>query len=33
MRPRRAALTCNALGSYQRVDTAYSRAFVESFLD
>ena len=27
------SLTCNALGSYQRVDTAYSRAFVDSFLD
>ena len=27
------SLTCNALGSYERVDTAYSRAFVDSFLD
>ena len=27
------SLTCNALGSSQRVDTAYSRAFVDSFLD
>jgi hypothetical protein len=27
------SLTCNALGSYQRDDTAYSRAFLDSFLD
>ena len=27
------SLTCNALGSCQRVDTAYSRAFVDSFLE
>jgi hypothetical protein len=26
------SLTCNATGSYQRVDTAYSRAFLEQFL-
>jgi hypothetical protein len=26
------SLTCNALGSYQRVDTEYSRAFLERFL-
>jgi len=26
------SLTCNALGSYQRDDTAYSRAFLDSFL-
>ena len=27
------SLTCNALGSYQRVDTPYSRAFLDGFLD
>jgi hypothetical protein len=27
------SLTCNALGSYQRVDTAHSRAFLAQFLD
>jgi hypothetical protein len=27
------SLTCNALGSYQRDDTEYSRAFLEQFLD
>ncbi len=27
------SLTCNALGSYQRVDTAYSRNFLNGFLD
>jgi hypothetical protein len=27
------SLTCNATGSYQRVDTAYSRAFLDGFLD
>jgi hypothetical protein len=27
------SLTCNATGSYQRVDTAYSRAFLDSFLE
>ena len=27
------SLTCNATGSYQRVDTTYSRAFLDSFLD
>jgi Trypsin len=26
------SLTCNASGGYQRVDTAYSRAFLEQFL-
>jgi hypothetical protein len=26
------SLTCNATGAYQRVDTAYSRAFLEQFL-
>lgn len=26
------SLTCNATGSYQRVDTAYSRAFLNQFL-
>ncbi len=26
------SLTCNATGSYQRVDTAYSRAFLDTFL-
>lgn len=26
------SLTCNATGGYQRVDTAYSRAFLEQFL-
>ena len=26
------SLTCNATGTYQRVDTAYSRAFLEQFL-
>jgi hypothetical protein len=26
------SLTCNATGSYQRVDTAYSRAFLSQFL-
>jgi hypothetical protein len=26
------SLTCNATGSYQRVDTAYSRAFLEQFI-
>jgi len=26
------SLTCNATGSYQRVDTAYSRAFLDGFL-
>lgn len=26
------SLTCNASGSYQRVDTAYSRAFLDGFL-
>jgi Trypsin len=26
------SLTCNATGSYQRDDTAYSRAFLNSFL-
>jgi hypothetical protein len=27
------SLTCNATGSYQRVDTAYSRAFLDTFLE
>jgi hypothetical protein len=27
------SLTCNATGSYQRVDTAYSRNFLNGFLD
>ncbi|HEX5468267.1 MAG TPA: trypsin-like serine protease [Gaiellaceae bacterium] len=27
------SLTCNATGSYQRVDTPYSRAFLDSFID
>ena len=27
------ALTCNATGSYQRTDTAYSRAFLNRFLN
>jgi hypothetical protein len=27
------SLTCNALGSYQRADTAYSRDFLDEFLD
>jgi hypothetical protein len=27
------SLTCNALGSYQRADTAYSRAFLELWID
>jgi hypothetical protein len=27
------SLTCNATGSYQRVDTAYSRAFLNGFLE
>ena len=27
------SLTCNALGSYQRVDTAHARAFLAPFLD
>ena len=27
------SLTCNATGSYQRVDTAYSRAFLNQFLN
>jgi hypothetical protein len=27
------SLTCNATGSYQRVDTAYSRAFLDAFLE
>jgi Trypsin len=27
------SLTCNATGSYQRDDTAYSRAFLDSFLN
>jgi hypothetical protein len=26
------SLTCNATGSYQRDDTPYSRAFLDSFL-
>jgi hypothetical protein len=26
------SLTCNATGAYQRVDTAYSRAFLNQFL-
>jgi hypothetical protein len=26
------SLTCNATGAYQRVDTPYSRAFLEQFL-
>jgi hypothetical protein len=26
------SLTCNATGTYQRVDTAYSRAFLAPFL-
>ena len=26
------SLTCNATGSYQRVDTPYSRAFLDRFL-
>jgi len=26
------SLTCNATGGYQRVDTAYSRAFLNRFL-
>jgi hypothetical protein len=26
------SLTCNATGGYQRVDTAYSRAFLNKFL-
>lgn len=26
------SLTCNATGAYQRVDTAYSRAFLEQFI-
>jgi hypothetical protein len=26
------SLTCNATGSYQRVDTAYSRAFLNQFI-
>ena len=26
------SLTCNASGAYQRVDTAYSRAFLEQFI-
>ena len=26
------SLTCNATGAYQRVDTAYSRAFLERFI-
>src|SRR3954447_19907369 len=27
------SLTCNATGSYQRVDTAYARAFLQSWID
>ena len=27
------SLTCNATGGYQRVDTAYSRAFLGQFLE
>jgi hypothetical protein len=27
------SLTCNATGAYQRVDTPYARAFLDSFLD
>jgi hypothetical protein len=27
------SLTCNATGSYQRDDTAYSRAFLNQFLN
>ena len=27
------SLTCNATGSYQRVDTAYSRAFLDSWIN
>ena len=27
------SLTCNATGSYQRVDTPYSRAFLQSWID
>jgi hypothetical protein len=27
------SLTCNATGSYQRDDTPYSRAFLDSFLN
>jgi hypothetical protein len=27
------SLTCNATGSYQRVDTPYSRAFLDSWLN
>jgi hypothetical protein len=27
------SLTCNALGSYQRVDTAHAAAFLAPFLD
>jgi hypothetical protein len=27
------SLTCNALGSYQRADTAHSRAFLESWIN
>jgi hypothetical protein len=27
------SLTCNATGSYQRTDTPYSRAFLDSFLN
>jgi len=26
------SLTCNATGGYQRVDTAYARAFLEQFI-
>ena len=26
------SLTCNATGSYQRVDTPYSRAFLDTWL-
>jgi hypothetical protein len=27
------SLTCNATGSYERVDTPYSRAFLQSWID
>ena len=27
------SLSCNATGSYQRTDTAYSRAFLNGFLN
>jgi hypothetical protein len=27
------SLTCNGTGSYQRTDTAYSRAFLNGFLN